>query len=78
MSDVSNRDIAKKLNSSIRPIYYQFKNSEELNKELVSKIEHYFFDYKFNLVMVMLVIKILVIYIILLLKMRRIYIKYYL
>ena len=35
MSGVSNREIAKKLNSSIRPIYYQFKNSLELNKELI-------------------------------------------
>ena len=26
---VSNREIAKKLNCSIRPIYYQFENSEE-------------------------------------------------
>ena len=25
---VSNREIAKKLNCSIRPIYYQFENSE--------------------------------------------------
>ena len=32
---VSNREIAKKLNSSIRPIYYQFKNSEELYNELL-------------------------------------------
>lgn len=28
---VSNRTIAKRLNSSIRPIYYQFENSKELN-----------------------------------------------
>ena len=48
MSGVSNRELAKKLNSSIRPIYYQFKNSEELSKELINKIEHYFFDYIFN------------------------------
>ena len=31
---VSNREISKKLNTSIRPIYYQFKNSEELYNEL--------------------------------------------
>lgn len=48
MDGVSNREIAKKLNSSIRPIYYQFKNSEELKKELINKIEHYFFDYIFK------------------------------
>ena len=48
MGGVSNREIAKKLNSSIRPIYYQFKNSEELKKELINKIERYFFDYIFK------------------------------
>lgn len=42
---VSNRELAKKLNSSIRPIYYQFKNVEELNKELYIKIEKYFYSY---------------------------------
>lgn len=42
---VSNREIAKKMNCSIRPIYYQFKNSEELNKELYNKIDRYFYDY---------------------------------
>ena len=31
---VSNREIAKRLNCSIRPIYYQFKNTKELNDEL--------------------------------------------
>lgn len=45
---VSNREIAKKLNCSIRPIYYQFKNSEELNKELYKKIDQYFFDFLNN------------------------------
>ena len=28
IDNVSNRLIAKRLNSSIRPIYYQFKNSK--------------------------------------------------
>ena len=42
---VSNREIAKKMNCSIRPIYYQFKNSEELNKELYNKIDRYFYDF---------------------------------
>ena len=32
LEEVSNRTIAKELNSSIRPIYYQFSNSEELKK----------------------------------------------
>ena len=42
---VSNREIAKKLNSSIRPIYYQFKNSEELYNELLIKMETYFYSF---------------------------------
>lgn len=42
---VSNRTIAKRLNSSIRPIYYQFENSKELNQELRIKIEKYFYHY---------------------------------
>ena len=42
---VSNREIAKKLNSSIRPIYYQFKNSEELYNELLMKMETYFYSF---------------------------------
>ena len=41
---LSNREIAKKMNCSIRPIYYQFKNSEELYKELYNKINSYFYD----------------------------------
>ena len=32
LEGVSNREIAKRMNSSIRPIYYQFKNVFELNK----------------------------------------------
>lgn len=39
------RDIAKKLNSSIRPIYYQFKNVSELQEELYRKIEKYFYQF---------------------------------
>lgn len=45
LDKVSNREIALKLNCSIRPIYYQFKNVEELNKELYFKIEKYFYKY---------------------------------
>lgn len=45
LEEVSNREIAKKLNSSIRPIYYQYNNSEELKKELYQKIEDYFYKY---------------------------------
>ena len=41
---VSNREIAKKLNCSIRPIYYQFKNSEELIKELNKVMIKYFYE----------------------------------
>ena len=42
---VSNREIANKLKCSIRPIYYQFKNVEELQKELYLKIEKYFYKF---------------------------------
>ena len=42
---VSNREIAKKLNCSIRPIYYQFENSEELLNELNKKMIKYFYDF---------------------------------
>lgn len=45
LDKVSNREIALRLNCSIRPIYYQFKNVEELNKELYFKVEKYFYKY---------------------------------
>ncbi len=45
VNKVSNREIAKRLNCSIRPIYYQFKNVDELNKELYVKIEKFFYKF---------------------------------
>lgn len=48
INEVSNREIAKKLNSSIRPIYYQFKNSKELNEALMKKIGKYFYVFLLN------------------------------
>lgn len=45
IENLSNRELAKRLNSSIRPIYYQFKNVEELNNELYIKIEKYFYKF---------------------------------
>ncbi len=48
INSISNRRIAKELNSSIRPIYYQFKNTEELKTELGKKIDTYFYDYLLN------------------------------
>lgn len=39
------RAIANELNSSVQPIYYQFKNFEELQKELYEKIEKYFYSF---------------------------------
>lgn len=48
MEEVSNREIAKRLNCSIRPIYYQFKNTSELKMELYNKIEKYFYTYLLN------------------------------
>lgn len=48
LDKVSNREIAKRLNCSIRPIYYQFKNVEEMNNELIKRIWKYFYDYIFT------------------------------
>lgn len=45
IEDVSNREIASRLGCSIRPIYYQFKNTDELKGELYAKIEKYFYTY---------------------------------
>ena len=45
LEEVSNKSIAKRLECSIRPIYYQFNNSDELKKELYNKIEKYFYKY---------------------------------
>lgn len=42
---LSNREIANKLKCSIRPIYYQFSNVEEMQKELYLKIEKYFYKF---------------------------------
>lgn len=48
LEGVSNREIAKRMNSSIRPIYYQFKNVFELNKELYITILKYFYNFLMN------------------------------
>ena len=45
MEKLSNRELANKLNCSIRPIYYQFSNVEEMQKELYAKIERYFYKF---------------------------------
>ncbi len=45
IENISNRELAKRMNSSIRPIYYQFKNVDELNEALYTKIEKYFYDF---------------------------------
>ena len=42
---ISNREIAKKLDCSIRPIYYQFENVDEMQRELYLKIEKYFYQF---------------------------------
>ncbi len=39
------RKIAKFMNSSIRPIYYQFDNMEDLKCELLKKIQNYFYEF---------------------------------
>ena len=43
MEKLSNRELANKLKCSIRPIYYQFENVEQMQKELYMKIEQYFY-----------------------------------
>lgn len=48
MEKLSNRELANKLNCSIRPIYYQFENAEEMHKELYGKIEKFFYDFLLN------------------------------
>ena len=45
MEKLSNRELANKINCSIRPIYYQFENVEEMQKELYLKIEQYFYKF---------------------------------
>ena len=45
MEKLSNRELASKLKCSIRPIYYQFENVEEMQKELYTKIEQYFYKF---------------------------------
>lgn len=45
MEKLSNRELVKKLKCSIRPIYYQFENVEEMQKELYIKIEQYFYEF---------------------------------
>ena len=45
MEKLSNRELANKLKCSIRPIYYQFENVEQMQKELYKKIEQYFYKF---------------------------------
>lgn len=45
MEKLSNRELANRLKCSIRPIYYQFENVEEMQKELYIKIEKYFYKF---------------------------------
>ena len=45
MEKLSNRELANKLKCSIRPIYYQFENVEQMQKELYMKIEQYFYKF---------------------------------
>lgn len=45
INGINARNIAKKLNSSTQPIYYQFKNIEELKEELMKEIIAYCDNY---------------------------------
>jgi len=42
---LTNKEISKRLKCSIQPIYYQFKNTEDLKQELMKKIEKYFYNF---------------------------------
>ena len=48
MEKLSNRELATRLKCSIRPIYYQFENVEDMQKELYKKIEKYFYKFSFS------------------------------
>lgn len=45
MEALSNRELAAKLKCSIRPIYYQFENADEMYGVLYQKIEKYFYKF---------------------------------
>lgn len=45
VNNVQARNIAKKLNCSTQPIFYQFKNMEELKEEILKKIVEIYRDY---------------------------------
>lgn len=45
MEALSNRELAAKLKCSIRPIYYQFENADEMHGVLYQKIEKYFYKF---------------------------------
>ncbi len=45
IEELNVRNIARRLKCSVQPIYYQFKNVEELQKELHAKIEKYFHSF---------------------------------
>lgn len=45
MEALSNRELAAKLKCSIRPIYYQFENADEVHGVLYQKIEKYFYKF---------------------------------
>lgn len=47
-TSLTNKEISQRLNCSIQPIYYQFKNTEDLKKELMGKIEKYFYHFIMN------------------------------
>lgn len=48
LEHLTNKEIADKLHCSIQPIYYQFKNVDDLKGELLVMIEKYFYDFILN------------------------------
>ncbi len=46
---VNAREIAKRLNCSVQPIFYRFKNMEELKQELLEYAKEYYKNYLLNM-----------------------------
>lgn len=48
LEGLTNKEISQRLKCSIQPIYYQFKNTDDLKNELIFKIEKYFYTFIMN------------------------------
>lgn len=48
LSSINSRRIAKELNCSTQPIYYLYKNMDELKKDIYEEIANKYYNYLFN------------------------------